>query len=210
MQLFITGTGTNIGKTLICSWLLAHTNYSYFKPIQTGNTGGTDSETIASLPKAKIYPEIYSFKLPVSPHLAALEENSYIDLAKITLPNNSDLIIEGAGGLLVPINDKYFIIDLIKHLNVPVILVASSELGTINHTLLSIAALRDRNIDILGVILSGAINPENCEAIKYYGKVEILMQFPLLLKPNYNALKNIPLPKQISDILKQGNLYESD
>lgn len=201
MKIFITATGTNIGKTLICSWLLTHTHYSYFKPIQTGNICDTDSKIVASLTTAKIYPEIYSFREPLSPHLAAQRENATIDITKLILPNNPNLIIEGAGGILVPINEKYFIIDVIKNFNAPVILVASSELGTINHTLLSIEALRARKIAILGVIITGNPNLENCKAIEYYGQVEILMQFPQIAPITPRSLKNIPLPSRIRDIL---------
>lgn len=201
MKIFITATGTNIGKTLVCSWLLTHTNYSYFKPIQTGNIDETDSQTVVSLTKAKIYPEVYSFKAPLSPHLAAELENSTIDLTKLIIPNDPNLIIEGAGGLLVPINKKYFIIDVIKNFNLPVILVASSELGTINHTLLSIEALRARKIDILGVIVTGNLNLENCKAIEYYGQVEILMKLPQIAPITPKSLKNIPLSSRIRDIL---------
>lgn len=203
MQIFVTGTGTDVGKTLICSWLLTHSNYSYFKPIQTGNIDSTDSKSIDSLTNSKIYPELYSFKAPLSPHLAAQKENKYIDINTLVLPNDKNLIIEGAGGLMVPINEKYFIIDIIKYFNVPVILVAGSELGTINHTLLSIEAMRAKQIDILGVIVNGNHNIENCKAIQYYGQVEILIEFPVISPINQESLQKIPLPKNIQDILNK-------
>lgn len=181
MQVFISGTDTNIGKTIISAWLCLHTKYAYFKPIQTGYLEELDSKVISNLsPDIKIYPGIYLYKAPVSPHLAAILENQEIDIAKIKLPNHKNLIIEGAGGLLVPLNKKYFIIDLIFYLNIPVILVASSRLGTINHTLLSLAELKRRNINTLGVIINGEPNQDIVDTIEYYGNIKVLAQFSLI------------------------------
>ena len=181
MQVFISGTDTNIGKTIMSAWLCLHTKHAYFKPIQTGSLEELDSKVISNLsPEIKIYPEIYLYKAPVSPHLAAILENQEIDIAKIKLPNHKNLIIEGAGGLLVPLNKKYFIIDLIFYLDIPVILVASSRLGTINHTLLSIAELKRRNINTLGVIINGEPNQDIVDSIEYYGNIKVLAEFPLI------------------------------
>lgn len=205
MQIFITGTDTDIGKTITCGWICLHTNYSYFKPIQTGSlTGKLDSQIISCLsPITKIYSEIYVYKKPVSPHLAANLENHKINLAKIKLPNTKNLIIEGVGGLLVPLNEKKFLIDLISRLNIPVILVTSCKLGTINHTLLSLQALKRKNIPILGVIMNGKFNKNNFDAIKKYGKIKILAQIPFLKKIDTNNLKKIPLSFNLKCLLKE-------
>jgi dethiobiotin synthetase len=202
MKIFVTGTDTDVGKTTICSWLCLHTGYSYFKPIQTGTIEGTDSEKIHSLTNVTIHKEIYTYKDPVSPHLAALIENKEINLKKIISPNADNLIVEGAGGLLVPINKKQFIIDLIDYLKLPVILVARSTLGTINHTLLSIETLRARKIPILGVIINGIPNKNNEEAIKLYGKVPILATFPKLENVNKDTISAIPLTKELEKIMR--------
>jgi dethiobiotin synthetase len=200
MHVFITGTDTNIGKTLISSWLCLHTGYDYFKPIQSGACEGTDSAFVASIANVKTHPESYVFDAPLSPHLAAQLENQVIDLNNIKLPDVPDLIIEGAGGLFVPINKNKLIIDLIDDLSAPVILVASSRLGTINHTLLSLQALKHRGIKTLGVIVSGPLNPDNCDAIAYYGDTKVLAQMPLLSVMNTEVLKNIPLPPVLQQL----------
>lgn len=209
MNIFISGSDTNIGKTLISAWLCAHSNYAYYKPIQTGCSSDSDSETISSLsPKTRVYPESYRFRLPLSPHLAARAENESIELDKIMLPQTKQLLIEGAGGLLVPINQKYLMIDLIGSFNLGVILVVSSRLGTINHSLLSIEALRMRKIPIHGVILSGPVNQDNADSIACYGKVDILAQVPNFSKVDANTLLNFPLSPKLKHLLgKEHELF---
>ena len=200
MRIFITGTDTNIGKTIISSWLCLHTGYGYFKPIQTGASEGTDSQIVAGLSDTQIYQESYLYKDLSSPHLAASLENQEIDIAKINFPKVRDLIIEGAGGLLVPINKDYLMIDLIKDFSTPVIIIARSGLGTINHTLLSLEALKIRNITTLGVIMNGEINQSNADAIEFYGKTKILAKFPFMDHINKNNLKKIPLSQNLQKI----------
>jgi dethiobiotin synthetase len=202
MKIFITGTDTNVGKTLISSWIALHTGFSYFKPIQTGTRDGSDSLEVQKLSDTKIYPESYAYKEPLSPHLAAKLENDMIDIEKIILPEASNLIIEGAGGVLVPINDTYLMVDLIKKLGAPVILVARTTLGTINHTLLSLEALRSRNITILGVIMNGENNIQNSNAIEVYGRTSVLAKFPRLDSVSMNTLKGIALPQKLKQILE--------
>ena len=201
MNYFITGTDTDIGKTLVSSWLCLHTNYAYFKPIQTGSIHNTDSQTVANLAGVKIYPESYLFKDPVSPHLASQRTNTQIDLLDIKLPQKSNLIIEGAGGLLTPINKQHSMIDLIKQTQAYVILVCSSRVGTINHTLLSLEALRARSISNVGVIMSGNVNMDNIQAIEYYGNVNILGLLPFLNSINNRVLLNYPLPQKLNELL---------
>jgi dethiobiotin synthetase len=202
MKIFITGTDTHVGKTLISSWIALHTGFSYFKPIQTGTRDGSDSLEVHKQSDTKIYPESYAYKEPLSPHLAAKLENDMIDIEKIVLPPSPNLIIEGAGGVLVPINDTYLMVDLIKKLGAPVILVARTTLGTINHTLLSLEALRSRNIAVLGVIMNGEKNPQNSHSIELYGRTPVLAEFTKLDSVSMNTLKSVALPKKLKQILE--------
>ena len=202
MKIFITGTDTNVGKTLISSWIALHTGFSYFKPIQTGTRDGSDSLEVQKLCKANIHPEVYAYKEPLSPHLAANLENDMIDIEKIVLPPSRNLIIEGAGGVLVPINDTHLMIDLIKKLGAPVILVARTTLGTINHTLLSLEALRSQNIPVLGVIMNGEKKTQNSNSTELYGRTSVLAEFPKLDSVSMNTLKSVALPQKLKQILE--------
>lgn len=201
MQFFITGTDTDIGKSVIASWLCIHTSADYWKPIQTGSIQGTDSDYVRQLAHANIHPEAYVFKAPSSPHIAAEMENCHIDINYIHLPKINKLIVEGAGGVLVPINKSVLMIDLIKQLQLPVIVVARSGLGTINHTCLTLEALQMRNIKITGVIMNGELNANNQAAIEYYGNTKVLAEIPKLTTVNYTTLKQIPLSPILQNIL---------
>lgn len=202
MRIFVTGTGTDVGKTLVCSWLCAQTGYDYFKPVQTGSTQGCDSDTVKRLTGVHVFPESYVFSAPLSPHLAARLENAEIAADKIVLPASNRLIIEGAGGVMVPVNKSMLMLDLMQVMTAPVILVAASGLGTINHTLLSLMALRARQILVAGVIVSGPHNPENCAAIADYGNVPILAALPQLATVNGDTLRQIPLTDNLKKILE--------
>lgn len=202
MKIFITGTDTNVGKTIISSWVALHCGFSYFKPIQTGLKDGSDSHEVRNLTDAKIFPEIYAYQAPLSPHIAAKMENDVIDINRIVLPQENHLIIEGAGGVLVPINDDYLMVDLIKKLNIPVILVARTSLGTINHTLLSLEALRLRDVKVLGVVMNGEKNVESSSSIEKYGKTRILAEFPKLKNVSKSGLQKIHLPNKLKQILE--------
>ncbi len=202
MKIFITGTDTDIGKTLVSSWICLHTGYDYFKPIQTGGSQNKDSSVVLKLANVKIHPEIYLYQAPLSPHLAAYLENEEIDINTIKLPNTANLIVEGAGGLLVPINQRYLMIDLVKQLDIPVIIVSSSRLGTINHTLLSLEALKNRQIKTLGVIMTGQINQSNVDSIEFYGNTKVLAQIPFLDEINTETLSQITLTKQLKKLIE--------
>jgi dethiobiotin synthase len=175
---------------LLCAALDAF----YWKPIQTGTREGTDRNTVislAQLARDRTLPEAYRFAPPVSPHLAAMRAGARIDLRKIKLPRiaaHENLIAEGAGGVLVPINEKQLMIDLMAKLQLPVLLVARTALGTINHTLLSLAALRAAKLTISGVILVGKKNIDNYQAIERYGKIRIAGYVPPLARLNCNTL----------------------
>lgn len=173
MRLFITGTGTDVGKTMISALLCYYLKADYWKPIQTG---ALDSNRVKALSGAKIHPETYHFPQAVSPHLAAMQNNTEIDLNKIIMPQSDHLIIEGAGGILAPLNKTQRVVDLITFLQTPVIVVASSGLGTINHTCLTLESLRARGIDVLGVILYGNLHRDNQAAIEHYANITVLAQ----------------------------------
>ncbi|MGB6822190.1 MAG: dethiobiotin synthase [Candidatus Acidiferrales bacterium] len=196
-RFFITGTDTNVGKTVVSALLCAALGAIYWKPIQTGTREGSDRATvmrIAQMPKKRTLPEAYRFAPPVSPHLAARLAEARIELRKIKLPQIADsenLIVEGAGGALVPINSRQLMTDLMAHLNLPVLLVARTSLGTINHTLLSIAALRAARLDLRGVVMVGKENRENRAAIEHYGEIEIVGAVPPLAKVNRATLVRI-------------------
>ena len=157
-QFFITGIGTGIGKTLISAIVAKALNAEYWKPIQAGYGDGTDSEWVKSVVKnCTIHPESYKLRLAASPHIAAREEGLNISVQKIAreMPSkNRNLIIEGPGGLMVPLNDHEFVTDLIKALNVKVILVSRNYLGSINHSLTSSELCKQRNIPVIGWVFN--------------------------------------------------------
>jgi dethiobiotin synthetase len=175
-QFFITGTDTDVGKTIVSALLTLGLGTHYWKPVQSGTP--TDSNVLRTLGinPSRILPERHRLTQPLSPHAAAQMDGVEISLTDFELPPVEKLIVEGAGGLLVPLNEKDLMIDLIQKLQLPVCLVSRSTLGTINHTLLSIAALRQAKIPILGVIINGQKNEINRAAIAHYGKVPILAE----------------------------------
>jgi dethiobiotin synthetase len=191
---FVTGTDTGIGKTVVSALLCAALDAFYWKPIQTGSMEGTDRETVmrlAGLAPGRALPEVYCFAPPVSPHLAARLAHARIELGRIKmpkLPRGRILIAEGAGGALVPVNEQQLMTDLMRHLRLPVVLVTRTTLGTINHTLLSVAALRATRIKIAGVVMCGPPNAENRKAIEHYGKIRVIGNLPRLKKLNRGTL----------------------
>jgi dethiobiotin synthetase len=183
---FITGTDTDVGKTVLSALLCTSLPAYYWKPIQTGAREGTDREQVirlAGMTSDLALPEAYVFDDPVSPHLAAQRSGQEICLERLSLPGiNSDLplIVEGAGGVMVPVNPREFMRDLMRRLDLPVVLASRSTLGTINHTLLSIAALRDAGLEIRGVVLIGPEDTDNLHAIENYGGVRVIGHIPTL------------------------------
>ena len=177
--LFVTGTGTEVGKTITSLGLCLHFKASYWKPIQTGPD--KDSLFIKKfLDSKKIHPCSYDFKHPLSPNQAADKEQKEIKLEDILAPKSDCLIVEGAGGVLVPLNARFMMIDLIQKLGFPVIVTAKSGLGTLNHTLLTLEALKSRKINTLGVILSGDFHKDNKKDIEKQGQVPVLLEIPFL------------------------------
>jgi len=192
---FVTGTDTDVGKTLVSAWLATHLGASYWKPIQAGTEPTTDAATVqalAELPSERVWPEVYLLSEPIAPHEAARRAGITLDMAKLRMPEHQGLVVvEGAGGLMVPITDKAYMIDLAAQLDLPIILVARSTLGTINHTLLSIEAIRRRGLPLAGVVISGPETPHNRAAIERYGQIEIIAEIPRLETINRSALKTI-------------------
>jgi len=182
---FITGTDTNVGKTVLSALLVSALDGTYWKPVQSGACEGTDRRSVmkwAELTEERAFPECYCFDPPVSPHLAARISNAQIDLNRIRAPYepNHPIIAEGAGGILTPLNDRQTMLDLIRQLSFPVIVASRSSLGTINHTLLTLRALREAGIPLLGVVMIGEENHENRLAIEWYGKVRVIGRVPWL------------------------------
>jgi dethiobiotin synthetase len=180
--LFVTGTDTAVGKTVVSAIMVAGLQAEYWKPIQTGVEVGTDTDWVREKTGFKdsfFHPEAYRLSSFLSPHAAAARENIHIDLSRITIPQPrvaAHLIIEGAGGILVPINDNQTMADLIVKFKAPVLLVVRSSLGTINHTLLSIETLRRIGVDIFGVVMNGPKNPENRAAIESFGNIRVIAE----------------------------------
>lgn len=160
MNIFVTGIGTGVGKTLVSAILTRALEADYWKPIQAGIEDGTDSEWVQNTLQdsdSTIHPELYKLKLPASPHIAARQEGINISIEKIcaSIPViNRNLIIEGAGGLMVPLNETAFVADLIKALDARVILVSRNYLGSINHSLLTAKVCRDLNLPVIGWIFN--------------------------------------------------------
>ncbi|MGV0830253.1 dethiobiotin synthase [Empedobacter brevis] len=186
-KLFVTGIGTGIGKTIVSAILTEALQADYWKPVQSGDLDRSDSELVKSLTSGNIiiHQERYQLQLAASPHQSAKKENIEIKLTDFSLPVTSNhLIVEGAGGLFVPLNEKEFMLDVIQHLNLPAVVVSTNYLGCINHTLLTIEALKNRGILIDLFVFNGEFDedthqiilkhlPEDIEKI-YLPKIDLL------------------------------------
>jgi dethiobiotin synthase len=182
---FVTGTDTGVGKTLVSAVLTRAWAADYWKPLQTGladEPGDTETVTrLAELAPSRVHAPFREWRASLSPWAAATIENQPIDGGDLSLPaGERPIVVEGAGGLYVPIDDTVMMIDLAARFGLPVVLVVRSGLGTINHTLLSLEALRRRAIPVMGVVMSGAQNPGNRMAIELFGNVKVLLEIPLL------------------------------
>ena len=181
-MIFITGIGTGIGKTIVSAILTEALQADYWKPIQAGFEDGTDTSEIKSLITNEfsiIHPEVYRLKMPASPHIAAREEGIEIDINKIVslqpiVHQTKDLIVEGAGGIMVPLNDNEFVIDLIRKLNAKVILVSRNYLGSINHSLLTASICKQRNIEVIGWIFNDQYLAYEEEIVRWSGYSKIV------------------------------------
>lgn len=188
--LFITGTGTDVGKTLVAAIVSEALKADYWKPVQAGYADGTDSLFIQRMitnKKTVIHPELYRLRMPASPHLAAPAEGKQIQVKEIVahLPKTTNqLIIEGAGGLMVPLNQTELMLDLVKALKAKVIIVSKNELGSINHSLLTAAVLKKENMNVAGWIFTEEYQNYEEEIAKWSG-------FPVL-----GTIKHLPVISQ--------------
>ncbi len=191
---FITGTDTDVGKTVAAAWIALHLGGDYWKPLQSG-TEEMDLATVrklSGLTQDHFHPSIYELLDPLAPMEAAKRMGIKLEPDRFQAPKTPrPLIVEGAGGLMVPITENFWVIDLIAKLGLPAVLVSRSKLGTINHTLLSLEALRARNIAVTGVIMNGELMPHNKEAIEKIGKVKVLAEIPQLSIISTDSLRHI-------------------
>ncbi len=209
-QFIICGTDTDIGKTLISSFFTRGLNSYYWKPIQSGTEPETDSEAVYRLSKVnheKILKEAYIFNEPVSPHWAAEIDQNLIKRELLTLPKvNGSLIVETAGGLMVPLTRDFLQIDQIKQWDLPVILVCKSTLGTLNHTLLSVEALQKRDIKIAALLINGKKHLDNPKTLKEFSEIPIIAEFPYLKNINTKELdilwKELNIEEKLNLIFK--------
>ena len=179
----ITGTDTGVGKTIAAAALAGFLGAQYWKPVQAGLDEETDTQCVARLTqgRAVIHPEAYRLTTPCSPHEAARLDGVDITIDQLTLPDGADpLVVEGAGGVMVPFADGLLAADIFAHWALPVILVARTTLGTINHSLLSIEALRARGCSIHGVLFVGEEISASERAITHMGQVQHLGRLPML------------------------------
>ena len=202
-RFIVTGTDTDIGKTVFAAGLAGALGAHYWKPVQAGVDPQGDKETVAQLsglPAARVLPEAYRLTTPASPHLAARIDGVTIGLDQLALPQvDGPLVIEGAGGVLVPVSETLLMADLFAHWQLPVILCTRTGLGTINHSLLSIEALRSRGVPIAGLAFIGDPHEENERIIPQLGQVRSLGRLPLLDPLDADTLRqaftdNIRLP----------------
>jgi len=184
LRIVVTGTDTGIGKTIFAAGLVQHLDGFYWKPIQAGLDGETDADVVrrlSGLPERRILPEAWRLHAPASPHWAAERDGVAIDPDALVPPKVAGpLIIEGAGGLMVPLTRRVLFIDVFANWGAPVVLCARTGLGTLNHTLLSLEALRRRGIAVLGVALIGDPHPDNERTLAALGGVPLLGRLPRL------------------------------
>ena len=193
-KIIVTGTDTDIGKSVVSAMLVQALSADYYKPVQAGMDGETDTEFVkrlSGMPNEYFWPEAYRLQTPASPHLSAKLDGVTIDVNHLELPHsNRLLIVEGAGGLLVPLTDDVLFIEMFARWKAPIVLCASTRLGTINHSLLSIEALRHRNLEILGVVFVGDKMESSETAIVNFGQVKHLGLLPILDPLDSRSLAN--------------------
>jgi dethiobiotin synthetase len=179
----ISGIGTDVGKTVVSAIIAQALNADYWKPIQSGDLENSDSHKIDRLTndRVQILPERFRLTEPLSPHASAAIDGVLLQLSQLTLPETKrNLLVEGAGGLMVPINDTDLLIDAFKQWGLPIIIVSRHYVGSINHTLLTIEALKNRGIAIKGLVFVGDENPATESFILNHSNVPFLMRIPLV------------------------------
>jgi dethiobiotin synthetase len=203
---FVTGIGTNVGKTIASAIITEALQADYWKPIQSGTIDGSDKHTVSELisnEKTKVHDEIYAFREPASPHLAASLENQTIQLSKLVLPESSNhLVIEGAGGILVPINSNNFVIDIANSFNCDVILVIRNYLGCINQSLLSIDYLVSNNYNLKGLVLIGNFDKLVKSAILNHAEIPVILEINELEAINKEVISEFSKNVNVSVLLE--------
>lgn len=194
-QYFVTGIGTEVGKTIASAIITQALKADYWKPVQAGELNHSDRMKVEALidnDRTKFHPEAYKLNQPMSPHAAAYIDGVEIDISSIKMPHTyNHLVIEGAGGLLVPLNDKDTILTLIEMLNCEVILISRHYLGSINHTLMSIETLQQRNIPIKGIIFNGKKNKDTESIIKKMSGIEVIGRIDEFNNLNHYLINSI-------------------
>ena len=206
-RIIICGTDTDVGKTIVSSFLVQGLKGIYWKPIQSGTEEGTDTKTVCKLLDLETdrhLSERYKFKAPVSPHWAAEKESSFIEPKNLDIPDiNKLIIIETAGGLMVPLNRNWLQIDQLKVWGAPIILVGRTGLGTLNHTLLSLEALKNRNLNVLGIVLNGPPHNDNPKTLEQFGDTKILASLPIFEEVSAEKLSQEWNKQQLDKKLEQ-------
>jgi dethiobiotin synthetase len=193
---FVTGIGTEVGKTVSSAFLQLALDADYWKPVQSGDLDFGDRDRVQSwtgMPDDRYHPERHRLRTPASPHYAARLDGVEIKLEDFSLPDTTGrpLLVEGAGGLLVPLNEEHTMLDLMQHFGLPVILVSRHYLGSINHTLLSVEVLRGRGREVAGIIFSGGDNAESARIIQKLSGVPILAELPELEEISAAAIQSL-------------------
>ncbi len=202
--LVVTGTDTGIGKTVVSAGLAAALGAAYWKPVQAGLDDETDSDFVARLSGQEVLPESYRLKQPASPHISAAADGIEIDSARILLPKTqTPLIVEGAGGVLVPLNRQMLYLDMFARWQAPVVLCARTALGTINHSLLSLRALRGAGVVVAGVIFVGDAEPEVEDTICSFGAATHLGRLPILPDLTAASLRDAVANNLELDVIRQ-------
>ena len=200
-RLIICGTDTDVGKTVVSAMVVQGLGASYWKPVQSGLEDGGDSATVhrlIQLPAERLLSEAYRLEAPVSPHWAAERQGLQLEPERLELPAVAGpLVVETAGGLLVPLRRDWLQIEQVARWQLPVLLVARSGLGTLNHTLLSLEALRQRRIPVLGLVLNGPPHPDNPRTLEQIGGVPVLAELPRLDPLDAASLQQIWLSSDL-------------
>ncbi len=209
----IAGIGTDVGKTVVSAVVCEALSADYWKPVQSGIADGPgDSQTVAALLQCgpeRVHPPAYAFKAPLSPHAAAALEGSSVTLERLVAPNtNSPLVVELAGGVLVPLNDEHTNIDLVARLGLPVLVVSRHYLGSINHTLLTLEALRAREIAVMGVIFNGEELPDTERVIARLGQVPVLGRIPTFPELTAASIRAAAESLDLARVIHEASLHE--
>lgn len=211
--LVIAGIGTDVGKTVVSAVVCEALNADYWKPVQSGIADSPgDSQFMAGLLQgapSRVHPPAYAFKASLSPHAAAALEGSSVSLERLVPPHaKSPLVIELAGGVLVPLNDEHTNIDLVARLGLPVLVVSRHYLGSINHTLLTLEALRAREVAVLGVVFNGEELPDTERIIARIGQVPVLGRIPTLPELTPAAVRAAAEKLDLARVISEASLHE--